>query len=75
MSIAEDPSSTPDEAATALDRAEGYSTAATATLVAGGGLAIAGLVWGIIDVLRSRGARQARGAPAWALRLGLAPAF
>lgn len=71
MNLAEDPGATPDEAAAALDRAENYSTAATITLVVGGGLAIAGLVWGIIDLLRSRDARQARAAPAWARRLVL----
>jgi len=72
MNIAEDPATDDVAAAAAFDQAETYSTAATITFVVGGALTIAGLAWGIVDLVRRREAREARRAGAWALLPGRA---
>lgn len=58
MELAEDPSTDNHTALEAYDLAGSYGTAANTTLVLGGVMTTAGLIWGIIDLIRSRRAQS-----------------
>lgn len=58
MELAEDPSTDNLSALEAYELAGSYGTAANTTLALGGVMTMAGLIWGIIDLIRSRRARS-----------------